>query len=275
MNIFKKKSNGKTIIVTGATDGIGFETVKILAQEGYNLGIHGRNETKLANVKNELNKINKNVEIKTFKADLSLIDESYQLVEQIKESYKHIDGLLNNAGVFKTPAQLTVDNLDIRFAVNTIAPYIITTGLFELFDQDGRIVNVSSAAQESVVIEELIDGSKAKDNDDGMMYAQSKLGILMWTNHLVATNIEIPVMISVNPASLLASKMVKDAYGIPGKDITIGAKIFADLLTNEKYKDDSGKYFDNDYGVFAAPHPDGENQKLCQEIVEVIEKIIN
>ena len=73
---------------------------------------------------------------------------------------------------------------------------------------------------------------------------------------------------------MLGSKMVKEAYGVNGKDIYIGANILCDLALKEEYRNSSGQYFDNDAGRFSQPHPDALDMQKNQQIVDVIESII-
>jgi len=77
----------------------------------------------------------------------------------------------------------------------------------------------------------------------------------------------------VNPKSLLGSKMVKQAYGIDGADINIGANILIKAAFSDEFERASGKYFDNDTGQFASPHPDGTNLLKCNELLETLKLI--
>lgn len=83
------------------------------------------------------------------------------LADKLKSKYQHIDVLFNNAGVFKTPHRMTQDGLDIRFSVNTIAPYILSMNLLKTSGRNGRGINLSSAAQSSVEIDALTGDKSA------------------------------------------------------------------------------------------------------------------
>ena len=137
----------KKIMITGATDGIGLETAKMLAQQGHHILIHGRNPTKLSKVETGLSRLSKDAVIESYVADLSSLSEVEALANQVKSEHEKLDVLINNAGVYKISEVTTSDNLDVRFVVNTIAPYLLTQKLIPLFDATGRIVNLSSAAQ--------------------------------------------------------------------------------------------------------------------------------
>ncbi|UUO23219.1 SDR family NAD(P)-dependent oxidoreductase [Colwellia sp. M166] len=263
----------KMILITGATDGIGLETAKLLASNGHDLLIHGRNIEKLNSVKKLLTAIANAGRINGYLADLSVFSDVAKLVSNIKNEHKNLDVLINNAGVFKINNTMTSDGLDVRFVVNTISPYILTQELLPLLGNSGRIINLSSAAQAPVNIQALLGKTKLSDIE---AYAQSKLAITMWSK-VLADKIDDkgPTIIAVNPGSLLASKMVKEGFGVAGHDLSIGAKILTRMALEGGISEHSGQYFDNDSGQFSQPHPDGLNLKKSAEVVGVIETIIN
>ena len=263
----------KIILITGATDGIGLETAKLLASGGHDLLIHGRSIEKLNSVKNLLATIPNASSIKCYLADLSVFSDVKKLVEHIKNEHKNLDVLVNNAGVFKANNNITPDGLDVRFVVNTISPYILAQEFTPLLGRSGRIINLSSAAQAPVNMQALLGKIKLSDMD---AYAQSKLAITMWSNLMAKKNDgKGPTIIAVNPGSLLASKMVKEGFGVAGHDLSIGAKILKRMALEEDISEHSGQYFDNDSGQFAQPHPDGLNLEKSAEVVAAIETIIN
>lgn len=253
----------KTIFITGATDGIGLATARVLHAKGHKLLVHGRNKSKLETLAQELDGV------ETYQADLSSFEQIKHLAEEVLNAHAKIDVLINNAGVYKTQDVLNKDGFDIRFVVNTIAPYILLQKLKPLLGQDSRVVNLSSAAQAPVSIEAM-QGKKALGDSEA--YAQSKLALTMWTNHEASTF--IGSMFSVNPASFLGSKMVKEAYGVAGKDLSIGADILTRAALDDTFAKASAKYYDNDIGAFSMPHPDALDSTKCEAVVEVIETIL-
>ncbi|XPF95431.1 SDR family NAD(P)-dependent oxidoreductase [Colwellia sp. RE-S-Sl-9] len=263
----------KTILITGATDGIGLEAAKLLASNGHDLLIHGRNVEKLNSVKNLLAAIPNAGSIKGYLADFSVFSDVTKLVNNIKNEHKNLDVLINNAGVFKSNNSMTPEGLDVRFVVNTVSPYILAQELLHLLGNSGRIINLSSAAQSPVNILALLGKVKLSDME---AYAQSKLAITMWSKVLAEKFGEKgPTIIAVNPGSLLASKMVKEGFGVEGQDLSIGAEILKRMALEESVSQHSGQYFDNDSGQFSQPHPDGLNLKKSEEVVEAIEIIMN
>ncbi|RJG51176.1 SDR family NAD(P)-dependent oxidoreductase [Motilimonas pumila] len=259
----------KTILITGATDGIGLAAAEMLLELGHKVMLHGRNEAKLAQVKQKLAAKSQH-EIVTYVADLSDLVAVKQWANSLAQELTELDCLINNAGVFNTPQSRTEAGLDIRFAVNTLAPYILTNALMSLLGSSGRVVNLSSAAQAEVSISAL-QGKQALN--DGLAYAQSKLAITMW-NYELSLQPGSPVMIAVNPASMLGSKMVKQAYGVAGGDISIGATILARAATEDEFASATGRYFDNDIGRFAEPHSDVANKQKRAAVMQAIEELV-
>lgn len=262
----------KTILLTGATDGIGFETAKLLADQGHHLLIHGRSEKKLAAAHETLSALYPQVKIETYRADLSNFDDVKAMVEAITNDQGSIDIIINNAGILKTPDAITQDGLDIRFVVNTFAPYIITMALLALLSSNGRIINLSSAAQETISLAAM--KGEQKVSEAFQAYAQSKLAITIWSQELAKALKPQQVIMAVNPGSLLASKMVKEGFGIAGNDLSIGADILKRTALSEEFDQASGMYFDNDSGQLALPHSDAQDQNKCNALMEALNAII-
>ena len=252
----------KTILITGSTDGIGLLTAKKLATDGHNVLLHGRNETKLSAAAQE---VGGNAEI--YCADLSVVDGVKALATEILKDHNKLDVLINNAGVLKTPNPILDNGLDVRFMVNTFAPYLLTELLLPIMPNDGRIVNLSSAAQAPIDIDAMLGKIQL---DEMTAYAQSKLAITIWTQEWAKEKPEGPVFIAVNPASLLASKMVKEGYGIAGKDMNIGADILIDTALGDRFANASGRYFDNDIGQFSEPHAAALDANHAASVMRII-----
>jgi len=262
----------KTILLTGATDGIGLETAKTLAKGDHVLLIHGRNEQKLRATASRLSKINCAIDIDTYRADFSNLADVEDMIDRVKAKHSKLDVLINNAGVFKTSTPRTSENIDTRFIVNTIAPYILTQGLLPLMPKMGRVINLSSAAQASVNLNAFVGKSTL---DDAQAYAQSKLAITMWSAHLAKSLKKSgPLVVAVNPASLLASNMVRDAYGIDGKDVSIGSGILVRAALSDEFAKANGKYYDNDNEEFSDPHKDAMDAAKNQKLVNAMEALI-
>ncbi len=262
----------KTILLTGATDGIGLETARLLVSRGHHVLLHGRDPVKLEAVKNRLSAIPDGGRVEGFVSDLSRMAAVVALASAVAETHTKLDVLINNAGVYSAPERITQDGLDVRFAVNTIAPYLLTRRLLPLLQTPGRVINLSSAAQSAVDPEAL---TGRRQLSDGAAYAQSKLALTMWS-HSMGRSLKAngPAIIAVNPGSMLGSKMVKQAFGVAGRDLHIGADVLCRAALSDEFAAASGQYFDNDSGRFAAPHPDAQDPIKCKKIEDAVTAIL-
>jgi len=268
-----QKNMQKTILITGSTDGIGLEAAKTLVAQGHRVLVHGRNPKKLEKVRRTLSELANGESVEGYVADLSRIADVEALAKNVTERHVRLDVLVNNAGVFRTPDPITQDGLDVRFVVNTLAPYLLTQQLLPLIGSSGRVINLSSAAQSPVETEALV--GRVRLSDDFAAYAQSKLAITMWSRNMaLSLKDDSPAIVAVNPGSMLGSKMVKEGFGVAGKDIRIGADILNRAALSDEFATASGQYFDNDSGQFASPHPDVLNPKKTEEIVRSIEAVL-
>jgi NAD(P)-dependent dehydrogenase (short-subunit alcohol dehydrogenase family) len=262
----------KTIFITGATDGIGLATAHLLAPQGHTLLLHGRNPAKLADAEKALLALPGVGRIETYVADLSNLAEVESLAKAVLQKHQQLDVLINNAGIYRTPETRTADGLDVRFAVNTVAPYLLTQRLLPLLGKTSRVVNLSSAAQAPVDLSALAGSTPLADM---AAYAQSKLAITMWSRQMaLALKDSGPMVVSVNPGSLLATKMVQEGFGVAGNDIAIGADILTRAATSAEFAQATGQYFDNDAGRFAPPHPDALDDRKNGAVVQAIKAII-
>lgn len=257
----------KTILITGATDGIGLLTAQRLAAQGHTLLLHGRSESKLAKAAED---VGGNTE--TYLADLSCPSDVDAMASNILKVHTSLDVLINNAGILKAPNTIADTGRDIRFEVNTIAPYVLARRLLPIIPKDGRIVNLSSAAQARVDIAAL-EGERHLGDMEA--YSQSKLAITIWSAALASELPDGPVVVSVNPGSLLASKMVKEGFGIAGNDLGIGADILVRAALSDEFSNASGLYFDNDAGQFAPPNPASLDGEHVEAVMTAISAILN
>ena len=146
----------KTILITGSTDGIGLEAAKALYSQGHHVLLHGRNPTKLEAAKQTLSGLSGGGRVESYLADLSRMADVAALGQAISHSHSQLDVLINNAGILRVTDTITNDGFDIRFAVNTFAPCLLTRRLLPLLGPTARVVNLSSAAQSPVDLEALL-----------------------------------------------------------------------------------------------------------------------
>ncbi|MEL7528418.1 MAG: oxidoreductase, partial [Pseudomonadota bacterium] len=159
-----------------------------------------------------------------------------------------------------------------RFVSKTGARRLTTKRLLPAMDASSRVVNLSSAAQAPVNLQALTGSVRLSAMD---AYAQSKLALTIWTRHLASQlGAGGPVIVAVNPGSLLASKMVKEGFGVAGNDLSIGVDILVRAVLSEEFASRSGQYFDNDSGRFSNPHPDGLNERKADELMAAVDAMV-
>ena len=263
----------KIILITGSTDGIGLESAKVLYSKGHHILLHGRSDKKLKAAQEALRELPGDGRVDGYLADLSRLADVGALAEAIAANHEKLDVVINNAGVLRTADTCTDEGLDIRFAVNTLAPCLLTRRLLPLLGPGARVVNISSAAQSPVDLEALAGRTRISDQLNA--YAQSKLALTMWS-HTMADSQKANglVFVAVNPGSLLATKMVKEGFGMAGKDIHIGSDILVRAALSDEFAQASGLYFDNDKGRFAPPHPDALDASRSAQVVDTIQGLL-
>ncbi|MGY3792948.1 SDR family NAD(P)-dependent oxidoreductase [Aquimarina sp. 433] len=263
----------KTIFITGSTDGIGKLTAIELAKQGHSVFVHGRNKQKLENTILEIQESTGNKNTNGFLADLSNLDSVEKMVLEIEKEVSHIDVLINNAGVFKSKISHNENGIDIRFVVNYLAPFLLTKKLIPLLQKgtSPRIINLSSAAQSSVQLEALSNSIALSEQE---AYAESKLALTMWSFHLAKEYSDINI-IAVNPGSLLNTRMVQEAYGTHWAPPEKGVNILCSLAISDEHSNSSGKYFDNDKGIFSQAHPDAYDSNKIKELIAITNSILS
>ena len=179
--------NNKTILITGATNGIGKAAAINFAESAKSIAFTYRNEELAEDLKNEMQKINPNLSINSFFCDFSVQDSIRECADKIKNDLKAIDLLINNAGVVNTEYSETIDGIENTFAVNHLGYFLFTNLLLDLVkkESESRIINVSSAAHHFVKGMQWDDINYKDDFKMGLKaYGQSKLGNILFTKQL-------------------------------------------------------------------------------------------
>src|SRR5438309_5720241 len=142
---------GKICMITGANSGIGKATALGLAQMGATVVLVSRDRARGEEAQKEIKAKSGNDAIDLLLADLSSQQSIRQLVEDFKQRYTRLHVLINNAGVFNLTRHETVDGLEMTFAVNQLAPFLLTNLLLDVIKASApaRIINVSSNQQEA------------------------------------------------------------------------------------------------------------------------------
>lgn len=177
---------GQVVAVTGANAGIGRATARALAAMGANVLACGRDRSRLDEAIASIRAVVPGAEVTPLVADLSSVNEVRGLAEQIRAQTDRLDVLINNAGIGVDRRQETVDGFELTFAVNHLAPFVLTTELLDLLEASApaRVITVSSAnhvGAKTLDLEDLQSRMRFAWQD---VYARSKLCNVLFTREL-------------------------------------------------------------------------------------------
>ncbi|HUJ77177.1 MAG TPA: SDR family NAD(P)-dependent oxidoreductase [bacterium] len=215
------KISGKSILITGSTNGIGLACARALADAGARLFLHGRDAAKLARVAADAR--GRGAEVQTFMADLSSLEETAGLARSMERAGQP-DILLNNAGIGfgsnGSKRELSRDGHELRFAVNYLAPFLLTEELVRRGLPRLAVINVASAGQEALDFDDLM----TQNGYSGVRaYCRSKLALIMMTFDLAALHPGLPVQ-SLHPGTYLDTGMVREAGITPLGPVSQGVE---------------------------------------------------
>jgi NAD(P)-dependent dehydrogenase (short-subunit alcohol dehydrogenase family) len=237
--------NGKTVLITGSTDGVGRMVAIRLGAAGAHVLVHGRDKMRGEQVASEIDAAGGTAEF--LQADLSALSEVRRLAEMVRQRPDRLDVLINNAGVGTDGSggtrQLSADGHELRFAVNYLAGFLLTHALLPLLKQSApaRIVNVASAGQQpidfaDVMLTHRYSGTRA--------YCQSKLAQILFTidlaEELRGTGVTVNAL---HPASYMDTTMVRQSGVRPWSRVETGAEAILNLAVSPELEERSGLYF--------------------------------
>lgn len=235
---------GKAVLITGATDGLGRGLADAVAAAGGTLLLHGRDPERLQRVEREVRERHPNVQMRSYRADFSALAEVEAVARGVQEREERLDVLVNNAGIgANVPGggerQESADGIELRFAVNYLAGYVLTRRLLELLQRSApaRIVNVSSAGQMALDFDDLM---LEHDYNGTRAYCQSKLAQILFTftlaEELKASGVAVTAL---HPATYMPTKIVPS----PASTLEEGVQATMRLVADPELADLSGVYF--------------------------------
>jgi NAD(P)-dependent dehydrogenase (short-subunit alcohol dehydrogenase family) len=238
----------QTILVTGATDGLGRALARELAARGATVLLHGRTKARLEDTRREIVEATGSDRLRTYLADLASLEQVRRLGREVAGDQERLDVLVNNAGIGGDgPRQQSADGLELRFAVNYLAPFLLTELLLPLLRRSApaRIVNVASVGQvpidfDDVMLERGYDALRA--------YRQSKLAQIMFTFELAerlrAAGESGVTVNALHPATLMDTKMALETFGYAMSTVEDGVEATLRLVVAPELEGVSGRYFD-------------------------------
>jgi NAD(P)-dependent dehydrogenase (short-subunit alcohol dehydrogenase family) len=250
----------QTVLVTGATDGLGQALARELASRGASVLLHGRSDARLESTRREIQLTTGSDRLRPYRADFSSLEEVRRLAHDVERDHDRLDLLINNAGIgFGKPdrgREVSADGYELRLAVNYLAPFLLTKLLLPLLRRSApaRIVNVASAGQvpvdfDDIMLEVSYDGTRA--------YRQSKLALVMFTFELTdRLDADGEGGVSVNalhPATFMNTKMVHEAGSPIMSTIEEGLEATLALALSPELDGVTGRYFDGRHVARANP----------------------
>src|ERR671921_2600166 len=202
-----------TILVTGATDGLGKRVAQELAARGATVLLHGRSPERLQSTLKELSKETGSEKARSYLANFSSLAAVRDLAERILSEHDRLDVLVNNAGIIARERRESENGYELTFAVNYLSHFLLTSLLLPLLKDSApaRVVNVASAGQSPLDFSNLM---LERGYDAMRAYSQSKLAQVMFTfelsDHLRNTGVSVNAL---HPASLMDTKMVQSTFG--------------------------------------------------------------
>lgn len=173
---------GKTVLITGATNGIGKAAAHALAKQDAHVLIVGRNPQKCAETVAEIQRSTGNQAVEALTADLSSLAEVRRLADQVKATSPRLHVLLNNAGAYYNARQNSADGYEMSFALNHLSYFYLTVLLLDLLKASApaRVINVSSGAHMFAKLN-LTDPHDPKNYNGFRIYGETKLANVVFT----------------------------------------------------------------------------------------------
>jgi NAD(P)-dependent dehydrogenase (short-subunit alcohol dehydrogenase family) len=240
------KMHGKTVLITGSTDGVGRHVAAKLAAEGAQVLIHGRDTARAKSLTEDIKRAGNSAPV-FYQADLSSLAGSRELAAMVTADYERLDVFVSNAGIGSQnggPERRTsAEGHELRFAVNYLSGFLLTYLLLPLLKASApsRIVNVASLGQhpidfDDVMITRNYNGSRA--------YAQSKLSQIMFTidlaNELKGSGVTVN---SLHPATYMNTTMVRAGGITPISTVEQGGEAILRLVSGDDVAGRSGLFF--------------------------------
>jgi NAD(P)-dependent dehydrogenase (short-subunit alcohol dehydrogenase family) len=242
-------STRKTILITGATDGLGKLVAQRIAARGDRVLLHGRNPAKGKAAVDEIREATGNPDLHYFNADLASLRQTRELAAAILKSQPRLDVLVNNAGIGPvapdSPRRESPEGNELFFSVNYLAGCVLAHELLPLLRTSipARIINVASIGQQALDFDDVM---LQKGYDDARAYRQSKLAQIMFTIDLAEELKGSGITVNcLHPATLMNTGMVSASKYFPGPMTTTeqGADALEQLMLSPKLATVTGAFY--------------------------------
>ncbi|MDM7935116.1 MAG: SDR family oxidoreductase [Methanothrix sp.] len=251
----ESRMKGRTVLVTGSTDGIGRQTALQLAKRGAFVLVHGRSPERGRRALEEIRRMSGSDRLELFVSDLSSMAQVRRLAADVAERHDQLHVLINNAGTFQRERTLTEDGLETTFAVNYMAPFLLTHGLLDLLRRNApaRVINVASAAHWNAHLDwRNLQGER--DYDGFSAYASSKLALILFTYALARRLQGTGVTANCLHPGVIRTKLLSAGFGDhPGGTPERGARTSVYLACSPEVEQMSGRYFERCTPISSSP----------------------
>ena len=270
----------KTVLITGATSGIGFELFKIFSNEKYKVIGIGRNKKRIEKTLNSINKNSENLQ-DFYLCNFENLEDIKKVFNKISKEVNSIDILINNAGGIFVNNKLTNNNIERTFQVNYLSHFLLTDILLKnkILKSKAHVLNVSSIVHKRGEIN-LDDINNLQNYNAIKSYAQSKLSQIMWGYYLSEKHKEIYVN-SVHPGIIGTRLLSNNGFISPiliffhkiyGKNTNYGAKIVFEVLKHVLKNNINGKYFNERNEEKSSNY--SYNKIIQEKLFQISEKLV-
>jgi NAD(P)-dependent dehydrogenase (short-subunit alcohol dehydrogenase family) len=263
-----------TVLVTGATDGLGRSVATELARRGVDVLVHGRSHERGEKAVAEIRAETGNDRVALHLADLADLHQVAALADEVERAHPELHVLINNAGIGSglpdgREREESRDGYELRFAVNYLAGFLLTQRLLPLLRRSApaRVVNVASLGQHPIDFD---DPMLTRGYSGSRAYAQSKLAQIMYTIELAErVPAEEVTVNSLHPGTYMPTKIVLEEVGRSVDTIETGTAATVRLATDPELAATTGKFFDREQEAAASPQAyDAEARKALWDLSE-------
>jgi retinol dehydrogenase 12 len=269
-----------TVVLTGATRGIGHAAAIEIARRGAELAIVGRNAARVEATAAEARAVGGDSTVHEHVADLARMDEVRRLAAELLDAYPRIDVLVNNAGAMFTSRHVTPDGFEQTFALNHLAPFLLTSLLLDrLTDSHARVVTTASDAHKAAVLD--LDDLQSEHGRfrPGRVYGMSKLCNVLFTRELQRRNPDL-VVNCLHPGVIrtgfgkndgVLARVSLTVVGLFLRSPATGARPLVWLALDPAAGELRGQYVEK--GRPIAPSVQAQDDRLAKELWERSERL--